>query len=235
MSFFNSSCAFLLCGLFMVPTQGYSFSSEQHLYRKTTGSDVHLFNWRLERGQEIRLITDIDQERDVTRINQELATRSWSVKDPAANTDITVTRRDNDLIMRGTFKGKNLNKSVPIDGAPWYQALSVSLQQFTNPNISFREFWSVRPDTLDVHKLEVIPAGEDALELEGSVTPALKLKIQLPGFKAMFWSCHYWLRKEDGLFIRYEGPSGPPGWPETIVELIDNESQTNRVAGSDIF
>ncbi len=234
MSFINSSCAFLLCGLFMVPSQAYSVSSEQHLYRKATGKEVHLFNWRLERSHEIRLITDIKQERDVTRINQELATRSWSVKDPVVNTDLLVSRHDNELIMRGTFKGKKLNKTVTIDDSPWYQALSVSLQQYTNPNIGTKEFWSIRPDNLDVHKLRVIPAGVEELEVDGQLTTAIKLKIQLPGFKAVFWSCHYWLRRSDGLFIRYEGPSGPPGWPDTIVELIDNETQTGRVAGSDL-
>ncbi len=232
MSILNSSCAFLLCGLFMIPAQGNAMTSEQHLYRKATGPSVQLFNWRLERGDEIRLITDIDQERDVTHINRELATRSWSVKDPAANTDLLVTRRGNDLLMRGTFKGKKLNKSVAIDAAPWYQALSVSLRQFTNPNIATKEFWSVRPDTLDVHKLKVIPEGEEELEREGQLTPVIKLKIQLPGFKAVFWSCHYWLRQNDGLFVRYQGPSGPPGWPDTTVDLIDE--QGNRVAGSDL-
>ena len=234
MSFINNSCAFLLCGLFMVPAQGHSVTSEQHLYQKATGSEVHQFNWRLERGHEIRLITDIKQERDVTRFNRELATRSWSVKDPVANTDLVVTRSDNTLVMRGIFKGERLNKSVEIDAAPWYQALSVSLQQYTNPNIGTRKFWSVRPDTLDVHQLEVIPAGEENLTLDGQVIPAIKLKIQLSGFKSMFWRCYYWLRSNDGLFIRYEGPSGPPGWPDTIVELIDNEVQTSRVAGSDL-
>lgn len=228
MSFWNNSCAFLLCGLFMIPTQGGGTVSEHHLYRKTTGSESFLFNWRLERGEEIRLITDFQQERDVTRINSELATRSWSVKDPSNNTDMSVSRRQNQLIMRGLFKGKKLEKVVTINDSPWYQALSISLRQFTNPNNTGREFWSIRPDTLDVHRLEVILAGEEAIDLDGTATPAIKLKIQLPGFKAMLWSCHYWLRKTDGLFIRYEGPSGPPGWPDTIVELINYQSRAEQ-------
>ncbi len=178
-------------------------------------------------GDGIRLITDLRQERDVTRLNQDLTTRSWSVKDPSQNTDLLVSRRDNRLVMRGIFKGKTLAKTVAISASPWYQALSISLRPFTNPNNTGLAFWSIRPDTLDVYKLEVIPLGEEQITIAGQRTDAIKLKIQLPGFKAMFWSCHYWLRQADGVFIRYEGPSGPPGWPATMVELIDDQGRVN--------
>ena len=215
-----NSCILLLCGLFMLPGQVAGSTAEEHLYLRKTGDESSYFNWRLEPGTSLRLITDLQQERDITRMNADLETREWSVKDPAQKIDLQVTRRDNSLLMTGLFKGSTISREVSIDDAPWYQALSLSLRQFTNPNRDHLEFWSIRPDTLDVHKLQVTRSGEELVDMNGTMTKAIKLKIQLTGLKSMFWSCHYWLRKEDGLFIRYQGPSGPPGWPETIVELV---------------
>ena len=221
MSAIVNSCILLFCGLFVLPVQVAGSTAEEHLYLRKTGAETIYFNWRLEPGAQLRLITDLEQERDITRMNSNLETRDWSVKDPAQKIDLQVTRRGNKLLMTGLFKGKTISREVSIDGAPWYQALSLSLRQFTNPNRDHLEFWSIRPDTLDVHKLQVTRSDEEQVDMEGTMTRAIKLKIQLTGLKSMFWSCHYWLRKKDGLFIRYQGPSGPPGWPETIVELVD--------------
>jgi hypothetical protein len=224
-----NSCILLLCGLFMLPGQAAGSTAEEHLYLRKTGAESSYFNWRLEPGTLLRLITDLQQERDITRMNADLETREWSVKDPAQKIDLQVTRRDNSLLMTGLFKDSTISRKVSIDDAPWYQALSLSLRQFINPNRDHLEFWSIRPDTLDVHKLQVTRSGEELVDMNGTMTRAIKLKIQLTGLKSMFWSCHYWLRKEDGLFIRYQGPSGPPGWPETIVELV--ASPTHAMSG----
>lgn len=224
-----------LTGLLIVAcssSAAFCDSIEEHQYLKETGKDKILFNWRLETGKQLRLITDLGEERDVTLMNNDLATRSWKIHDPAAQTDLLVRREGNRLAINGLFKGEKIERSEKIDASPWYQALSTSLRQFIDPQHDRLEFWSIRPDTLEVFRLQVSREGEELHNVNGIPTATIKLKIQLTGLKSMFWSCRYWLRKEDGLFVRYAGPSGPPGWPETTVELIPApaEARTGEVS-----
>ncbi|MEA3363760.1 MAG: hypothetical protein U9Q61_10900 [Thermodesulfobacteriota bacterium] len=200
-------------------------SVEQHRYLKKTGSVIIPFNWQLEQGDNLKLTTDLGKERDITRMDADFSTQSWSIDDPTAKTKMGVFRNGNELTFSGVFKDKKIERTVTIDAAPWYQALSLSLRQFTDPSREHIEFWSIRPDNLAIHHLQVTREAEEILTLEGISSTAIKLKIRLTGLKSAFWSCYYWLRKSDGVFIRYEGPSGPPGWPLTIVELIDTSAQ----------
>jgi hypothetical protein len=103
---------------------------------------------------------------------------------------------------------------------PWYQALSLSLRALRDAEKGSLEFWTLRPDNLEVHKLRAVRKGVEMLEVDGKQVAALKLGVSLTGLKAMFWHCSYWLRESDGVFLRYRGPSGPPGCPETEVRLV---------------
>ncbi len=199
--------------------------AEQHQYLKKTGSKIIPFNWQLEQGYDLKLTTDLGRERDITRMAADFSTQSWTIDDPTLETNIDVSRNNNELIFNGVFKGKKIRRTIMIDSAPWYQALSFSLRQFSNQNRKHIEFWSIRPDNLAVHHLQANREAEELQTIEGITSTAIKLKIQLTGLKSTFWSCYYWLRKSDGVFIRYEGPSGPPGWPLTTVELINSPAQ----------
>ncbi len=210
------------------PAASLPAPTETHHYLKTTGATQVPFSWQLISGENLKLITFLGAEKDITRMTPDLATYAWEVDDPKAKTRLLVRRERNQLLLSGLFKGKPLQKRIQIDAAPWYQALSMSLRQFTDTGKKRLEFWSLRPDTLDVHRLQVSSKGEETLAVNGEPCAALKLKIQLTGLKSAFWSCHYWLRKEDGLFVRYEGPSGPPGRPLTRVELSGSCLQAAR-------
>jgi hypothetical protein len=124
------------------------------------------------------------------------------------------------LLLNGQFKGKPVERVIEIDSAPWYQALSLSLRALRDAEKQSLEFWTLRPDNLEVHKLRAIRKGVEMLEVEGGQVAALRMEVSLAGLKAMFWHCSYWLRESDGVFLRYRGPSGPPGCPETEVRLV---------------
>lgn len=213
----------ILCFLPLSASSGLFF--EQHHYLKKTGAAFIHFDWRLEHGEDLKLVTVLGKERDVTRMNNDFSTQSWVIEDPSTTTNMTVLRNNNELIMDGIFKGEKVERTIKVDSSPWYQALSLSLRQFVDQNRNHIQFWSIRPDNLDVHRLQVNREAEETRIIEGTLTEVIKLKIQLTGLKSVFWSCYYWLRKSDGLFVRYEGPSGPPGWPLTTVELLEAPTQ----------
>jgi hypothetical protein len=207
-----------LCPFFTRSVSSVSLT-EEHQYLKSTGHENINFDWRLKQGEHFKLRTVIGSEVDLTRMDDDLKTFSWSVIDPEIKTALNVERHEDNLIFTGQFKGEAIQRTVSITAEPWYQALSMSLRKFNRSSYKKKKFWSIRPDTLDVHLLEIIKDGDEVIQLKSEPCQVSRIKIQLSGFKSVLWSSHYWLRKEDGLFVRYEGPSGPPGWPLTTVTL----------------
>lgn len=221
MCFFLLRSLFLVCMILILPL--WHTDAEQveiYRYQQRTGSQVDYFNWQLTSGSLLRLQTRQQQELTQTRFNNDLSTLSWKIQNPDSQTELTVERTGNTLVMQGTFAGEVINKEVQIDAAPWYQALSVSLRQFTDHEKETIQFWSIRSDTLDVHRLQVTRQQSTLIEIGNDLVPTIQLKIQPTGWRAPFWSANYWLRENDGVFIRYQGRSGPPGVPDTSIVMV---------------
>lgn len=198
-------------------------SADSYRYRQQTGKETSEFHWTLKRDREIRLTAESSEDYHLTLMDSSLATRQWSLVNPGAATEITVRRERDVLLLNGQFEGKPVARAIEIDSAPWYQALSLSLRALRGEEKQSMEFWTLRPDNLEAHKLRAVRKGVEMLEIEGRQVAALRLEVSLTGMKAMFWRCTYWLRESDGVFLRYRGPSGPPGWPATEVRLIGGE------------
>jgi hypothetical protein len=214
--------AFLLLAALLGPILSpvANASADSYRYREQTGKETREFLWALEQGREIRLTAESSEDCHLTLMDPTLATRQWRLVNPGAATEITVRRGKDVLLLNGQFEGKPVAKTIEIDSDPWYQALSLSLRALRAPEKESLEFWTLRPDNLEVHKLRAVRKGVEMLEVDGKLVAALRLEVSLTGLKAMFWHCSYWLRESDGVFLRYRGPSGPPGMPETEVRMV---------------
>jgi hypothetical protein len=192
---------------------------EQHLYQRTFGTEVTTMSWQWLAGNPERIKTVIQNEIDLTEMDATLATRTWSVRDQQQKTDLRIERQKNLLFLSGTHKGKIIDRWQSIDQDPWFQTISISFRPFLNRSEKTISFWTVRPDTLGVHKLSAVKKGIEELEIQGQTIQAERVELRLAGIGALIWKAHYWFRKTDGLFLRYVGPGGLPGTPKIIVEL----------------
>lgn len=223
-------CCFLLRSVVLVcvilasaPWQVAAEQVESYRYKHVTGSQVHYFDWQLNSGETLYLQTRQQLELTETRFNSDLSTLSWKIRDSDSLTDLTVERRGNSLVMQGTFKGEILSKEEPIDEAPWYQALSVSLRQFVELEQESVHFWTIRADNLEVHQLRASRQKNTSIMVGNDSVATIQLKIQPTGWRAPFWSANYWLREKDGVFLRYQGRSGPPGAPTTVITMVSRD------------
>lgn len=210
--------------LALAPWRSGAEQAEIYRYQQQTGSQVDYFDWHLNRGAFLHLQTRQQMELTETRFNNDLSTLSWKIQNPDSRTDLIVERRGNTLVMQGLFEGKVVNQEEPIDEAPWYQALSVSLRQFTDHEKDIIHFWSIRPDTLDIHRLQVTRQKNTLIDIGNDSVSTIQLKIQPTGWRAPFWSANYWLREHDGVFLRYQSRSGPPGAPVTSITMVVQDS-----------
>jgi len=216
----------LLVFIILVPPSWQSEAAqvETYRYQERTGSKADYFDWQLTSGATLHLKTRDLLEITETRFNSDLSTLSWKIQNRDSQTDLQVERMGNTLVMQGVFAGEVINKKIKIDAAPWYQALSVSLRQFTDHKKETIQFWTIRSDTLEVHRLQASRQKTVLLEVDNSTVPTIQLEIQPTGWRAPFWSANYWLRENDGVFIRYQGRSGPPGAAITSIVMVTPNS-----------
>jgi hypothetical protein len=207
----------LLC-LLLAPAVGSNVESYRYLIQ--TGETCRQGNWRLEKKNEYYLTYETDEEVSVTSTDEQYRTFRWEYRHPGQQTDVVAVRDRNIIRIVGRHKGETMNDELVIDDAPWYQATSLSLRSLVFSSEQQTKFWIFRPDTLTLHQLVAKKAGTVNQSVLGRETVVEEINVSLAGLLSPFGSASYWFQKNDGIFVRYEGPGGLSGSPRTTVQLI---------------
>jgi hypothetical protein len=200
---------------------------EAHRYTEITGENHQEIQWRLEKDSEFTLTSTTANEVSVCSLDADLNTLSWQIARKDEDTTLTAERFDDEIHLSGHHAGAPIERRLKIDAAPWYQAGSISLRAFVQSAESEIRFWILRPGKFSAHKLIAVRQGKENLNINGVPISAHKIRVGLTGWKAPLWSAHYWFSAKNGVFLRYQGPSGPPGSPETVVELSTDRLSLN--------
>jgi hypothetical protein len=200
---------------------------EAHRYIETTGDNRQEIHWRLEKDSEFTLTSTMVDEVSVCRIGTDFDTRLWRIARTDEATSLTAKRLKGEIHLSGRHGGTPIEARLKIDPAPWYQAGSFSLRAFAQSTQKETRFWILRPGKFTAHKLFAARQGKELLKIDGVSVSAHKIKVGLTGWKAPFWSAYYWFGARNGVFLRYQGPSGPPGSPDTVVEWVSSPAMPN--------
>lgn len=192
--------------------------TEIYHYREITGKSVKRVQWQLERrGQDYALTYSAPGEQYVTITGPDYRTRSWSVSDANQKTTLTAEREGRTIVVRGRLQGRPVDRTIAIDDAPWYQATSLSLRELIASGDSECRFWTLRPGTLTAHKIRATKKDTQPDSGLPGQPPLIHIRLSLTGLLAPLWKSDYWFSLPDGVFYRFEGPSGPPGAPRTTI------------------
>ena len=66
--------------------------------------------------------------------------------------------------------------------------------------------------------------GEEEIKIGNKKYHTVKIKVTLKGWLSMFWHSYYWFRKNDGVFVKFEGVRGGPFTPKTTIQLIEERN-----------
>lgn len=213
-----------LCLGLLLMAVGSSPASPTFRYREQTGGEAFTFSWQADRDQGGATVAVTQRQGDeiFSSVNTaEGTTLSWRyVKLP--DTDVRAERVGDRIRFSGAFAGKVVDKSEPVDSRPWWQPLSFCLQEMIGRGQRQAQFWTIRPDTLDVLAMQAEHADGGPRPLPDAADRAAnKVIIRLAGLRSPLWSAAYWFRPGDNLFVEYRGTHGPPGTAETRICLID--------------
>lgn len=205
--------------LFFAPCTAKASCSESHRYLEQSGEKSHYFDWILDKtdGYHLKAVSTTEEHR--TFMDEAMVTRRWSLTNPAEDTTVQARRDGNRIVLKGRFHGRQVDKELSIDEAPWFQSLSTSLRSFLATPGESIEFWTLRPDKLTAHKVRATKKGLETLTLGERQIEAYKVEVCLTGLGALLGRGRYWFRASDRLLLHYRGPGGLPGIPVTTITL----------------
>lgn len=196
---------------------GMGRADETRVYVERTGDETKRFVWHMQPGDETVVTSRETDALFVNRLAPDGRTRLW--RHETLRRRVTVRRRGEWLEIEGIRDGRPVNDRWPIDTLPWYQPLSYSLRSFLRSDRESVRFWMVRSDILKPIRMQATKVGLETIAFGGASVAAVKVRVAPDGLLSMLWHGHYWYRRSDGLFLRFEGRNGLPGTPVTVVRL----------------
>ena len=210
----------LYCVLILSPTLliAQSCPITNHMYHQQTGSKESVFTWTMKQGEYVTLKTVDSMETTTLRCTGNGEVHEWHLQ-RGKNTSVTATRKEETIHISGVVDGTPVDTQLAIDKKPWYQFLSFSLQPFLKDNETQQaRFWILSPRRLEMHMMEATKEGEEPVPLHDKETIAIKVRVAPDGLIGKLFYGHYWYRKTDFLWIKYQGDHGPLS-PETVIHL----------------
>ncbi len=151
-------------------------------------------------------------------LDKEYAVIRWTRKCSSKDTNFSAERKGGHLIIKGKFKGKEINKEIELGKKALHVYPNYSLSKFALSKSPAIKFWTLRRDKMTLLPMQAIKSGEETVVVNGKKIKAIKVYYSIVGkLRAKYYHRYFYYRKSDGLFIKKEGPRGK------IQELVKEE------------
>jgi len=224
--FFVSFCSFLLY-------QGNLFAASRHLeYDYYEGRPPGTFAQRQiadiqEQASGDKFITfkikgdDYVNDQEFT-LDSKGQTSSFKAVHEKDKIDCSGERKENQLLVKGIYKGKEIDKKLKIDEKPFYFEPKFSLSAFVLSDEEEIRFWVIPLEKLKVYPMQAKKLGSEILEINGEDVKTVKVYYAATGIGESYYHRHYYYRASDGVFVKKEDPKGSGG-TTTLVNEVSNE------------
>ncbi len=197
--------------------------AQEYTYSETTSGErlmVNISKRQTEQSQSIIEMKGIYRD-SRHYFEPDGYTVRWQHKDTQLLHDFDIIRDKNDIIIKGMFKGEAIHKTVKVDDKCWMNKIDQGLCPWVKSDEDEIVFWILKLSSdLDPIKFKAEKVGTEMLQTSAGTFSTIKVKLRLDGFLVShLWSAYYWYREADGVFLKYEGASGMPGTPVTVIEL----------------
>lgn len=216
---------FLVLLFFLTPIVGAL--CETLVYKQIIGDEVVIHTYiiaSIDSGYSIHLTRKSESQEIYEEFNLDslFHTQRWKYCNPSKQTDISVIRRKNVILLSGTHNGERINKSYEIDSIPWAQLFPIGLENFVQSAQKKMKFYAIStmsPAEMKIAKFTAKVRNNETISCNGGTVDAIHVRISFSGLMSILWHGDCWFRKSDGRYIKWDAP-GPPGYPHSLVELI---------------
>lgn len=147
------------------------------------------------------------------------STNKWEYINNKNRTTLLAIRKNNYIILTGSFNAERIEKQYEIDSSPWKQLFPFDLGKSLQQDKEFESFWSISPKDLAISEFTAKITDSSSINIHSNKFDVYHVKIRIKGILSFFWTADSWYKKSDMLFVKYEGVNGPPTSPLTSIEL----------------
>ncbi len=112
------------------------------------------------------------------------------------------SRKGNEIILKGTKKGKPYERTQEIDDNPWFQVWEIGLDKFVVGAEKEIKFWSINPNMFKAGLLTAVKAGRKDIMVNGLTRSAEQVDISMKGFSPKLFSAIYWFDPGSGVLLK---------------------------------
>jgi hypothetical protein len=154
----------------------------------------------------------ISSANDKERIRQEIAcdstfaTLQWHYQSNL-NTDIFFQRFGDHIEGHGIFHGNQEKKILAIDGHPWYQIIPLGVQAASRDSSGRSKLWAIslqKPAILKAVCFRITGSANVFLPDHPEIACRC-FHVKIEGLSARIWAGDYFFRRDDHVFLYYEG------------------------------
>jgi hypothetical protein len=152
-------------------------------------------------------------------LNEYFETLRFRVVNIEEKTDYIGERADGSVLIRGRFKGSEIERTIPIDERPFYYNPKLGLMGFVKSGKTEERFWGFQNRELKIYPMKATRAGHEVISVDGKDVEAVKVYWTVDDFRSAFFKRTYWFRASDGLYVKQKTGDGK------FRELIGEEEQ----------
>ena len=124
---------------------------------------------------------------------------------------------DNNIILTGKNKDKEIYKEYKLSNTPWVQSPSLLLTEFILSNKKEIEFVMATGPMFS--KMIIKKETQETVTINNKTYESIKIKMSPPGLLGKLWKASIWYDAKNGNMIKYEAPNGPPGSKKLIMKI----------------
>lgn len=130
----------------------------------------------------------------------------WGRIFEAEGTNFKVINSGKELAIKGTLKGKEVDKSVKYDKYQYFANPKIELMRFIKSGDKKVKFWTLRSDTLQLYQMVAQNKGIDTVSINGTTTRAYRIDWGPDlGMLSKYFNRIYWFRESDLIFVKQTG------------------------------
>lgn len=152
-------------------------------------------------------------------LQDNLSLTAWHYLRPEDDTDLNAVLEDGNIVLKGKFRGKNVDKSLHLGEGLWYQLGEMNLSAFVKSDLEEMCYYSIgtgnNRGAMTLGEFAAKKVAEETLEVHGRNVDCIRVEVVLTMF-AFAWTGLYWYDKETGVFIK----SATKGKEEEAISLI---------------
>jgi len=199
-----------------------SLAAEDLVYEQVSGDQrIEYLESRTAEGDGYAVTLQGAGEKSESRLGSDLSTLSWTIERPSDSTRVSFVREGRTIKAEGSFKGKPFRKSYGIDDDPWIEFHELGMDNFAGQSRNEMSFWTIDRRNMSIVKFKAQKQGVDLVEIAGTRQKAIKVRLSLTGILSVLgWHAAFWLREDDGRYLRLDAPGLTPADHASVVTLI---------------